>query len=119
MPIVYTSAKSGEGLKKLLDIVFSVETQYNLRVKTSVLNRVFQESIYTKTPSSSTGTVKLYYMSQVSTAPPTFLIFVNKKEKIRDNYMKYLENSLRREFGFEGVPIRFKIREKSKKEDSK
>lgn len=119
VPIVYTSAKSGEGLKKLLDIVFSVETQYNLRVKTSVLNRVFQESIYAKTPSSTTGSVKLYYMSQVSSAPPTFLIFVNRKEKIRDNYMKYLENSLRREFGFEGVPIRFKIREKSKKEDSK
>ena len=119
VPVVFTSAKTGMGLKQLLDIVFQVETQYNLRVKTSVLNRVFQESIYAKSPSSSTGTLKLYYMSQVSSAPPTFLIFVNKKDKIRNNYMKYLEKSLRKEFGFEGVPVRFKKREKKKKEDIK
>lgn len=117
VPVVFTSAKTGAGLKQLLEIVFQVETQYNLRVKTSVLNRVFQETIYDKSPSSGTGMLKLYYMSQVSSAPPTFLIFVNKKDKIKGNYMKYIEKSLRKEFGFDGVPIRFKIREKKKKED--
>jgi len=99
-----------------LDIVIYVEKQYNSRVKTSFLNRIFQEAIYEKPVSGKKGDLRIYYISQVSEAPPVFALFVNKKEKIRDNYLKYLENSLRQQFGFEGVPVKFKIKERMRKE---
>jgi GTP-binding protein len=111
-PLVFISAKEGSGIGELIDVVIYVENQYNFRVKTSVLNRVFQEAIYSKTVTSKKGDLRIYYISQVSVKPPTFALFVNKKEKIADNYLKYLERSLRENFGFEGVPLKFKIKEK-------
>jgi GTPase len=111
-PLVFISAKENHGIEELIDIVIYVETQYNFRVKTSVLNRVFQEAIYSRTVTSKKGDLRIYYISQVSVKPPTFALFVNKKEKIADNYLKYLENKLRENFGFEGVPLKFKIKEK-------
>ncbi len=115
-PLVFVSAKEKYGLSGLLDIVIYVEKQYNSRVKTSLLNRVFQEAIYDKSVSSKKGDLRIYYISQVGTAPPQFAVFVNKKEKIKENYMKYLERSLRLQFGFEGVPVKFKIKERVRKE---
>lgn len=116
-PLVFISAKEGRGLEELIDVVIYVENQYNSRVKTSVLNRVFQEAIYNKSVSSKKGDLRIYFISQVAVKPPVFALFVNKKEKIVDNYLKYLENKLRESFGFEGVPIRFKVKERRKTAD--
>jgi GTPase len=111
-PLVFISAKDGIGMKELIDVVIYVENQYNFRVKTSVLNRVFQEAIYNKTVTSKKGDLRIYYISQVDAGPPVFALFVNRKEKVVENYLKYLENKLRENFGFEGVPLKFKIKEK-------
>ena len=115
VPVVFISAKKNEGIKKILDVVFYVENQYNLRVKTSLLNRVFREAIYNRPPAGKKGVLRVYYMSQVGVNPPSFVLFVNKKEKLRFNYMRYIENELRRNFGFEGTPLKFMIREKERK----
>ena len=113
-PIAFISAKEKSGLKKIIDIVFYVENQYNFRVKTSVLNRVFQEAIYKKPPAGKKGPLRVYYISQVATKPPTFALFVNKKERVHFNYTRYLENELRKNFGFEGVPLKINIKEKKR-----
>ncbi len=116
-PLVFISAKEKKGLEKLIEVVFYVENQYNFRVKTGLLNKMFQQAIHEKAPFSKKGDVKVYYLSQVETAPPTFAVFVNKKEKLDVSYTRYLENSLRATFGFEGAPIRLKIKTKTKQED--
>jgi GTP-binding protein len=116
-PLVFISAKEGHGLEELIDVVIYVENQYNFRVKTSVLNRVFQEAIYNKSVSSKKGDLRIYFISQVAVKPPVFALFVNKKEKIVESYLKYLENQLRENFGFEGVPLKFKIKERRKSPD--
>lgn len=113
-PLVFVSAKEGRGLEELIDVVIYVENQYNFRVKTAVLNRVFQEAIYNKSVSSKKGDLRIYFISQVAIKPPVFALFVNKKAKIVDSYLKYLENKLRENFGFEGVPLKFKIKERRK-----
>ncbi|MCE5300864.1 MAG: ribosome biogenesis GTPase Der [Spirochaetia bacterium] len=112
-PLVFTSALNKKGLEKLLEVVFYVENQYNSRVKTSLLNKMFREAVYRKTPVSKKGDVKIYYMTQVSVKPPTFAVFVNRKEKLHFSYMRYLENMLRETFGFEGVPLKLNIRSKN------
>jgi len=113
-PLVFVSAKEGRGLEELIDVVIYVENQYNFRVKTAVLNRVFQEAIYNKSVSSKKGDLRIYFISQVAVKPPVFALFVNKKAKIVDSYLKYLENKLRENFGFEGVPLKFKVKERRK-----
>jgi len=113
-PVVFVSAKLKKGLEKLIDIVFYVENQYNFRVKTSMLNRIFSETIFKRTPISSDGQLKIYYITQVGVRPPEFAVFVNKKEKIKENYIKYIINSLRQSFGFEGVPLKINIKLKKK-----
>jgi len=114
VPIVFISALQKMNMDQLIDIVIYVENQYNFRVKTSMLNRVFQEAVYEKQPSDKRGSLKVYYMTQVSVKPPTFVIFVNRKKKLHFSYLRYLENQMRRHFGFEGVPLKIKIREKGK-----
>jgi GTPase len=116
-PLVFVSAKEGRGLEELIDVVIYVENQYNFRVKTAVLNRVFQEAIYNKSVSSKKGDLRIYFISQVAVKPPVFALFVNKKAKIVDSYLKYLENKLRENFGFEGVPLKFKVKERRKDGD--
>jgi len=115
VPIVFISAREKMGLDKLIDIVIYVENQYNFRVKTSILNKVFQEAVYQNAPSDKRGSLKVYYMTQASVKPPTFVVFVNQKKKLHFSYLRYLENQLRAHFGFEGVPLKIKIREKGKK----
>jgi GTP-binding protein len=116
-PIVYVSALKSKGLEELLNVVFYVEKQYNSRIKTSLLNKVFQQAIHEKAVFSKRGDVKIYYISQVETAPPTFALFVNKKEKLDVSYMRYLENKLRESFGFEGSPLKLKIKPRQQKEE--
>jgi GTP-binding protein len=113
-PILYVSALEKKGLEQLIEVVFYVENQYNFRVKTSLLNKMFQQAMYDKQPFSKKGELKIYYISQVEVAPPTFAVFVNKTEKIHFSYMRYIENRLRETFGFSGVPLKLKIKKKVK-----
>ena len=84
---------------------------------TSVLNQVLAEAIAVVQPPTDKGRrLKLYYMTQASTKPPTFVIFVNNKELLHFSYQRYLVNQIRKEFGLEGTPVRIIVREKSEKE---
>lgn len=112
VPIVYISAKFSKGLEQLIDIVFYVENQYNFRVKTSILNKVVNDAISHKSPIPKKGEARVYYMTQVAVKPPAFVVFVNKKENISENYIKYLEHKLREFFGFGGVPLKLKLKPK-------
>ncbi len=118
VPIVFISALKEMGIEKLIDTIFLVQNQYNFRVKTSVLNKVFREAIYDRNPSSKSGQLKAYYMTQVRTAPPTFVVFVNKKERLHFSYLRYLENRLRSSFGFEGAPIKLKIKQRENEQNT-
>lgn len=114
MPVVFISALEKININKLLDIVINVENQYNKRVKTSSLNKILEDAIFNKSVASKDGKLQIYYMTQVDIAPPTFVIFINKKEKIRSSYIKYIEGKIRENFGFNGVSLKFKIKQKEK-----
>lgn len=114
MPVVFISALKKTNIDKLLDVVINVENQYNLRVTTSSLNKIFEDAIFNKSVTSKNGKLRMYYMTQVDIAPPTFVIFINKKEKISSSYIKYIEGKIRENFGFNGVSLKFKIKQKEK-----
>lgn len=105
-PVIFTSAKSGFHLDRLLEAVRYVAAQLKQKVPTSILNRTLQDSIERKQPVSAKGTrLTFYYATQVRQAPPTFLLFVNRDELFSDAYYKYLTHEMRKSFGFEGCPI--------------
>lgn len=115
-PIIYISAKTGQRVTKLIDLIKYVAVQNAMRVKTGVLNEVISEAVMLRQPPVEKGkALKIYYATQVSTKPPTFAIFVNDEEIVHFSYDRYLENQIRQHFGFEGTPIRLVY--KSKKED--
>jgi len=115
-PIIYISAKTGQRVTKLIDLIKYVANQNAMRVKTGVLNEVISEAVMLRQPPVEKGkALKIYYATQVSTKPPTFAIFVNDEEIVHFSYDRYLENQIRQHFGFEGTPIRLVY--KSKKED--
>ena len=90
-----------------------------MRIQTGVLNEILAEAVATADPPSDKGKrLKLYYITQVSVKPPTFVIFVNDKELSHFSYVRYIENKLREAFLFEGTPIKIIIRERTKKSDS-
>jgi len=100
---------------KLFDLIEYVSQQHAMRVSTGVLNDVLNEAVSRVQPPSDKGKrLKILYMTQASTKPPTFVVFVNDKELAHFSYMRYLENQIRSAFGLEGTPIRFIIREKGK-----
>ena len=116
-PIIFISAKTGQRVHKLFEMINNVNAQNSLRVSTSILNQVINEAIAIVQPPTDKGKrLKIYYGSQVSTKPPTFVIFVNNKELFHFSYQRYLVNQFRKEFGLEGTPIRIIAREKSDKE---
>lgn len=105
-PVIFTSAKSGFHLDRLLEAVRYVAAQLKQKVPTSILNRTLQDAIERLQPVSAKGTrLSFYYATQVRQAPPTFLLFVNRDELFSDAYYKYLSNEMRKAFGFEGCPI--------------
>lgn len=105
-PVIFTSAKSGFHLDRLLEAVRYVAAQLKQKVPTAILNRTLQDAIERKQPVSAKGTrLSFYYATQVRQAPPTFLLFVNRDELFSDQYYKYLSGELRRAFGFEGCPL--------------
>ncbi len=116
-PILFISAKTGQRVEKLFELINHVAEQNALRVSTSVLNQVINEAIAIVQPPTDKGKrLKILYGTQVSTKPPTFVIFVNDKELFHFSYERYLVNQIRKEFGLEGTPIRIISREKGEKE---
>lgn len=116
-PSVYISAKTGQRVDTLFDGIKEVLAQNSKRISTGVLNDVINEAIAMVQPPSDKGKrLKIYYATQASIKPPTFVLFVNNAELAHYSYIRYLENQLRAKFGFEGTPIKFIIREKNKKE---
>ena len=105
-PVIFTSAKSGFHLDRLLEAVRYVAAELKKQIPTSLLNRTLRDSIERRQPVSATGhRLKFYYATQVRQAPPTFLMFVNRDELLSDQYKKHLGNDMRRAFGYEGCPI--------------
>lgn len=105
-PVIFTSAISGFHLDRLLEAVRYVAAQLQQKIPTSILNRTLQDAIERRQPISSHGhRLKFFYATQVKSAPPTFLLFVNREELFSDQYRKYLADQMRAAFGYEGCPI--------------
>ena len=116
-PIIFISAKTGQRVNKLYEMINNVASQNAIRVPTSVLNQVLNEAIATVQPPTDKGKrLTIFYMTQPSTKPPTFVVFCNDKELFHFSYQRYLMNHLRKEFGMQGTPIRLIIREKLEKD---
>ena len=116
-PIIFISAKTGQRVEKLYELINVVASQNALRVSTAVLNQVLNEAIAIVQPPTDKGKrLKIFYMTQASTKPPTFVVFVNDKKLFHFSYERYLINQLRKEFGLMGTPIRMMVREKEDKE---
>ena len=116
-PVLFISALSGQRVPRVLETVDSVYEQYAKRITTGVLNDVLGDATQSLQPPATAGRrLKLYYGTQQCACPPTFVLFVNDEKLMHFAYQRYLENQLRKAFGFEGTPIRFILRER-KKED--
>ena len=116
-PVVFVSALKKSRLDTLFDALKLVHEAYYTRVKTSVLNDVIQDAlVLNPTPDFNGGRLKVFYASQVTTAPPTFVLFVNNPDFMHFSYQRYLENRLRDTFNFEGTPIKILLRERKQKE---
>ncbi|MBQ9657836.1 MAG: ribosome biogenesis GTPase Der [Clostridia bacterium] len=116
-PILFISAKTGQRVDKLFELINEVAEQNSRRITTPVLNQVINEAIAIVQPPTDKGKrLKILYGTQVATKPPTFVIFVNNKDLFHFSYERYLVNQIRKEFGFKGTPIRIIAREKGEKE---
>lgn len=111
--IVFISAKTGQRLHKLFDLIETVIQYQNLRIGTGVLNEIITEAVAMQQPPSDKGKrLKIFYGTQVSVKPPTFVLFVNDKELMHFSYTRYIENKIREAFGFTGTALRFITRER-------
>ena len=114
---LFLSAKTGQRLTKLFPLIDMVHQNQMLRVKTGLLNEILMKAAAMKQPPSDKGKrLRLFYITQVSVRPPSFVIFVNDRELMHFSYTRYLENRIREAFGFRGTPLRFIIRERGEKE---
>jgi GTP-binding protein len=105
-PVIFTSAKSGFHLERLLEALRYVTAQLQQKIPTAILNRTLQDAIERRQPVSSRGhRLKFFYATQVRQAPPTFLLFVNSEELFSEQYKKYLADQMRQAFGYEGCPV--------------
>lgn len=112
-PVNFVSAKTGQRVMDLLDQAEYVSNNHTLRISTGVLNDVINEAIaLNQTPSDKGKRLKIYYATQIDVKPPTFVLFVNDKELAHFSYIRYLENQIRKNFNYEGTPIRFKIKQR-------
>lgn len=115
--LLFISAKTGQRLNKLYETIDMVVENHSLRVATGVLNEIMTEAVALQQPPSDKGKrLRLYYITQVSVKPPTFVIFVNDKELMHFSYQRYIENKIRESFGFKGTPLHFIIRERKDKD---
>ena len=116
-PVMFISALTGQRVTKLYEMIKFVADQASQRISTGMLNDVLNEAVAMVQPPSDKGKrLKLYYMTQIKVNPPTFAVFVNRADLAHFSYMRYIENRLRQNFGFEGTPVVFKIREKDSKD---
>ena len=115
--IIFISALTGQRLPKLYDTIDTVAENNALRVQTGVLNEIMSEAVVMQQPPTDKGKrLKLFYITEVSVKPPTFVIFVNDKELMHFSYTRYIENQIRNAFGFQGTPLKFIIRERKEKD---
>lgn len=114
--LLFISAQTGQRLPKLFETIDAVIENHSLRIATGVLNEIMSEAVAMQQPPSDKGKrLKLYYITQMSVKPPTFVIFVNDKELMHFSYTRYIENRIRESFGFRGTPLKFIIRERKEK----
>ena len=114
-PSIFISAKTGQRVNRILELVNYVYDQYTFRISTGVLNECLAEAIAMNEPPSDKGRrLKIFYGTQVSVKPPTFVLFVNDPELMHYSYERYLENYFRKTFGLEGTPVRIIAREKTR-----
>ncbi|MEG1862520.1 MAG: ribosome biogenesis GTPase Der [Oscillospiraceae bacterium] len=112
-PIIFISAKTGQRLDRLFELIKFVDTQNAFRTTTGVLNDILARAVARVQPPSDKGKgLKIYYMTQISTRPPTFVAFCNRRDLFHFSYQRYIENQIREVFGLEGTPIRMIIRER-------
>lgn len=118
VPFVFISAKTGLRIDKLFETINNVNTQNSMRISTGMLNDVLSYATTRVQPPSDKGRrLKIYYMTQPSTKPPTFVIFVNRAELFHFSYQRYIENQIRQTFGLDGTPVRFVVRERNREDD--
>ena len=112
-PIIFISAKTGQRLDRLFELIKYVHAQNTMRISTGMLNDVLADATARTQPPTDKGKrLKIYYITQASTAPPTFVCFCNRAELFHFSYQRYIENQIRATFGLEGTPVRFVIRER-------
>lgn len=117
-PILYASALTKQRIHRLADLLKFVSEQQNMRISTSVLNDLVTDAqLVNPVPMKNGRLPKIYYMTQASVKPPTFVLFVNEPDLIHFSYMRFLENKLRDSFGFEGTPIRLILRGKKERDE--
>lgn len=114
--ICFTSALESAGMEPVLDMVMEAMESYTFRIPTGRLNRLFQTAAFERPYSSKGKSLKIYYATQATTKPPTFILFVNDPDLLHFSYLRYLENRLRAEFPMEGTPIRLVVRERKREE---
>ncbi len=112
-PIAFLSAKTGQGVERILGLAASLLEESRRRVSTGELNRALERTAASRSPSSKGSRVHLYYATQVGVEPPTFVVFVNDKRLVGREYLRYLTKRLRQELGFESVPLRIVLRDRS------
>ncbi len=115
-PMTFISAKTGQRLDRLFELIKRAANSHAMRIKTGRLNELLSQAVLRVQPPSDKGKrLKIYYMTQASVKPPTFVFFVNNQELFHFSYQRYLENRIRETFGLEGTPVRFVIRERGEK----
>lgn len=117
VPFIFISAKTGQRVDKLFPLINSVNSQNSMRITTGMLNDVLSYATTRVQPPSDKGKrLKIYYMTQPSTKPPTFVVFVNRADLFHFSYQRYIENQIRQTFGLSGTPVRFIVRERDSKD---
>ena len=112
-PIIFISAKTGKRVNRILDLIGEIYNNYTMRIKTGILNDIINEAVILNQPPTDKGRrLKIYYGTQVGIRPPKFVIFINDKKLLHFSYIRYLENQIRQQFGFEGTPIQIEFNEK-------
>ena len=116
---VFISAKTGQRLDKLFELIDMIIENQSMRIATGVLNEILAEAVAMQQPPSDKGRrLKIFYMTQISVKPPTFVVFVNDKKLMHYSYTRYIENQIRETFGLEGTPIKMIVRERGVKDNS-
>ena len=116
-PIIFISAKTGQRIDRLFELIKFVDAQNAMRISTGKLNDVLANATARVQPPSDKGKrLKIFYCTQVAVKPPSFVIFVNDKELMHFSYVRYLENKIREAFGFKGTSLKFIVRERKEGE---